>query len=342
MGLSIKCAGVFRLPKSDSGEDEYEDASGSAESRFAVSDGATESSFAREWAQDLVAKFVESPPELKNGRLDFDTWLEPLQRAWAERIPWDRLEWNAHEKAKHGASAAFVGIEFIRSDDDEGSEQLWRVIALGDSCLFLVYRDKLFAFPLTHTSQFAHRPQLVSSIPEHNREALGEVRICEGICEDRDYFILATDALSSWFLHKFEGGGRPWEELISLRTQDEFACFINELRGSKAIVDDDVTLLIIQVEDRQPVQPHDAVTPSGLEPITQSDRDVHPAQAGGEASAGCAGDAREAKDEISPELHAWNVPFEDQSMYPSVSRRSILTRAFTPLRWAWRKIRARK
>jgi hypothetical protein len=330
----------FWLPKSDSSEAEYEDASEAFESRFAISDGATESSFAREWARDLVHKFVRSPPEFKDDSLDFDSWLEPIQRVWTERIEWDVLPWNAEQKANIGAFAAFVGIEFIRECDDcKDNTGFWRVIALGDSCLFLVRRDELFAFPLAHTSQFKRKPPFLSSIHKNNREVLGELRICEGRCEDGDYFILATDALSFWFLHKFEEGGRPWEELISLKAQDEFAHFIEELRSNKAIKDDDVTLLIFRVEDQSARPQQETGTTANTESVSQVSVQQVPRQLEAEKTVSDIKDAGEAEEQVNLAKPVRNVPFGDQSMYPSISHRSLLSHA---LQKAWQKIRPKK
>jgi hypothetical protein len=330
----------FWLPKSDSSEDEYEDASEAFESRFAISDGATESSFARDWARDLVRKFVKSPPEFKDDRLDFDSWLEPIQRAWAERIEWDVLPWNAEQKANIGAFAAFVGIEFIRElTDCKNNTGFWRVIALGDSCLFLVRRDDLFAFPLADTSQFKRKPPFLSSIHKNNREVLGELRICEGRCEDGDYFILATDALSFWFLHKFEEGGRPWEEVISLKAQDEFARFIDELRSKKAIKDDDVTLLIFRVEEQSARPQQETGIAANTEFISKESGHRIPGQLEAEKTVSDIKDAGDTQEQVNLARALRNVPFGDQSMYHSLSHRSLLSHAFSPFQKAWRKIR---
>jgi len=133
---------VFWLPKEGNTIEEYEDALAYSisERRFAVADGATESSFAERWAQSLVRGFVfgEVPPwegeapaepiDKFGGSLTLPVpidkfrsltlpalknWLEPLQREWREGIDWKRLPWFAVEKAQAGAFASLLGLEFV-------------------------------------------------------------------------------------------------------------------------------------------------------------------------------------------------------------------------------------
>jgi hypothetical protein len=57
--------------------------------------------------------------------------------------------------------------------------------------------------------------------------------------------LLATDALSQWFLGQVEDGKKPWQELLALDGQEAFTAWIEENRRSNSIRADDVTLLII-------------------------------------------------------------------------------------------------
>src|SRR5947207_13463202 len=94
---------AFHLPKNGNSAEEYEDAfAGSAErGRFAVSDGASESSFAGSWAKLLVDGFVR---EAKRP-WEVGTWLEPLRQRWAEEIGSKPLPWYAEMKREDGAFA---------------------------------------------------------------------------------------------------------------------------------------------------------------------------------------------------------------------------------------------
>lgn len=76
-----KCAPVQRA---DSPE-EYEDASAvdPAQGRFALADGASESSFAAAWARLLVSGFVACPVPWTRR---WTQWLPPLQAEWAADV----------------------------------------------------------------------------------------------------------------------------------------------------------------------------------------------------------------------------------------------------------------
>lgn len=65
MNLSVQ---VFWLPKGGHSEEDYEDsfAFSIQKRRFAIADGATETSFAKQWAQSLVQAFVSNPPPFQN------------------------------------------------------------------------------------------------------------------------------------------------------------------------------------------------------------------------------------------------------------------------------------
>lgn len=252
------------LPKKGNSEDEYEDAYNGSErnGRFAVADGATESSFARPWANSLAMAFVKTPPLHSSSAGELETWLEPLQRQWHDGIDWAHLPWFAEDKARDGAFSSLVGIEFLSEEipipaggggeeailETPASEHLrWRALAVGDSCLFQVRDDKLLvAFPLDRAEQFGSRPVLLSSNPANNGRALDDIRRCAGDCQPGDLFLLATDALGHWFLSEFEASQLPWARLSGMRKKD-FKKLVDRLRSENRMRNDDTTLLEIRV-----------------------------------------------------------------------------------------------
>ena len=254
----------FWLPKRGNSNDEYEDAyNGSVRNgRFAVADGATESSFARPWANSLAKAFVQTPPLHSSSAGEFETWLEPLQRQWHDGIDWAHLPWFAEDKARDGAFSSLVGIEFLGeevltlgADENEQSIQeppasqhlRWRALAVGDSCLFQVRADELLvAFPLERAEQFNSRPVLLSSNPANNRQALDDVRKCAGDWQPGDLFLLATDALGHWFLSECEASQLPWATLSGMKRKD-FEKLVGRLRDEHRMRNDDTTLLKIRV-----------------------------------------------------------------------------------------------
>ena len=163
----------FSLPKDGNSETENEDASAVDKSRFAVADGATETSFSGPWAKQLVRAFTK-------GRLSVPIAikeLEPLQRRWwqnivyrtsgAEAEPGTRarrsLPWYAEEKAKDGAFAAFIGLELSNENSGPGGENSWQATAVGDSCLIHVRGNEILEkFPVTDSASFNNHPNLLS------------------------------------------------------------------------------------------------------------------------------------------------------------------------------------
>src|SRR5690242_12182046 len=90
--------------------DEYEDAfaGDAATARFAVADGASESSFAAAWAKLLAEGFVAAPQKPWRS---FE-WLGPARQRWAADVDSRPLPWFAEEKREQGAYATLLGIAF--------------------------------------------------------------------------------------------------------------------------------------------------------------------------------------------------------------------------------------
>jgi hypothetical protein len=261
---------AFWLPKAGNSEADYEDAFSVTETRIAIADGATESSFARAWAEALVNGFA-APPSTEPGEdvsapptaepWDADTlrdWIVPLQSAWHGRIAWDSLPWFAEDKARSGAFATLLTFQFERPaaaltedppDCEEGiGERAWRALAVGDSCLFQIRGDMLLlSFPLVEADQFNSRPLLLSSNPQNNQGVWESIVVRTGTCLQGDVFLFATDALACWFLREAEAAGKPWQTLCSLRTQSEFALLVDRLRQDQLMRNDDVTLVRVTV-----------------------------------------------------------------------------------------------
>jgi hypothetical protein len=249
---------VFWLPKEGNALDEYEDAFAIAEHHFAIADGATESSFAGSWAKSLVDGYITTTPFLQSPpSKDFlQEWLEPLQRAWHEQIPWDRLLWFAEQKALDGGFATLLGLSFtsLGGTGDFMIPAIWNAIAVGDSCMFHVRSDVLVAaFPLCRSEEFNNKPPLLSSYPENNRDVWEKIRFANGDCQPNDLFLLSTDALAHWFLAQHEAGEKPWVTLCNINDQVNFETLVGELRHERLIHNDDTTLLLIRLLFADPI-----------------------------------------------------------------------------------------
>jgi len=208
---------------------------------IALSDGATESSFAREWAKELVTAFVNrhSSHTQVAKCLDKD-WLLPLQTAWKQWLANQNLSWFAKRKAGEGAFATFLSLEIF-------PDLIWKSLAVGDSCLFVVRdRDRQLqgSFPLQNSHEFNHRPRLIGT---HTEVADIRVNQANGIAELGDRFYLTTDAIACWIFKQIEAKQDPWVKLGEIVTQDEFANWVNKLRDCHEIANDDTTLLCLEI-----------------------------------------------------------------------------------------------
>lgn len=237
---------TFWLPRRGNSPDEYEDAFAldEAASRYALADGATEGCFTGLWARLLVEDFVSS------GTSDVGRWPDSLAAAqdrWDRDVRGRKLDWDADYWLEQGASATFLGVALAVLSEGECQ---WQAVAVGDTCLMHT-RDNVLqrAFPLERSNQFGNRPQLVGSrtSAEDVRKRLRTWSNGRGQAGDRLWAM--TDALAHWCLAEHEAGRDPWGELESLlgspRPQDRFAPWIEGLRDSGRLDNDDVTLLAV-------------------------------------------------------------------------------------------------
>ena len=249
----------FWLPKAGNSPEECEDASrvvypqrlgpsGRRTARAAVSDGASESAFAREWANVLADAFVSEPPDMCGLAEDsMRDWLTSAQEQWHGGIPWNRIPWHGEAKARAGAFATLLGLT-VATKEDSPRRLCWRAVAVGDSCLFVVRDDRLWlSFPLEDAAQFDNNPTLVCSNPDNVGELWENVHQSDGECVAGDSFILASDALACWFLGRNAEGEKPWKTLLALDAS-KWAAWVEEERHAGLMRNDDMTLVIIRVD----------------------------------------------------------------------------------------------
>ena len=244
----------FQTSKAGNRPEECEDASSivysvhADEARIALCDGASESAFARSWAQILVDAFVRRPPDLSelSGRV-LTGWLGPCEDKWRQAVPWERIPWHGEAKTRAGALAALLALT-VELQPNSSGELSWRAAAVGDCCLFVVREGDLqLAFPMDSVSQFNNTPSLICSNPANNRRLWGRVGQLRGEFRSGDVVILSSDALAAWLLQEYESGGRPWEILLLL-TQAEWGDWVQERRAERSMRNDDTTAIIIPVK----------------------------------------------------------------------------------------------
>ena len=249
---------TFWLPKSGNRPEEYEDASrvvypqhmgvsGRRTARVSVSDGASESAFAREWANILTDAFVDRPPDISGLTADsLQDWLAPAQEEWRGDVPWESIPWHGEAKARAGAFATMLGLA-VGSAPDDSQRLSWHSVAVGDSCLFVVRDDRLWlSFPLEDAAEFDNNPALVCSNPDNTGDLWEGVQLHSGECIAGDLFVLASDALAYWFLARDDEGQKPWATLTALESS-EWAAWMAEQRSTGTMRNDDTTLVTISV-----------------------------------------------------------------------------------------------
>jgi hypothetical protein len=239
---------AFQTWKQGNSASDYEDASAGdvSNGRFAVADGASEASFAGIWAQLLVDNFTTWP-----GKPWRDlAWIEPLRKQWAQKVDGLPLPWYAEEKRDLGAFATFLGMA-VRPSATSHEMGYWRALAVGDCCLFHARAGRIEqAFPIKHSEKFGNRPELLASRPERGNG----VRCLQthGQWQPGDRFLLMTDALAQWFLHRNENGKDPLTAIRKLLAEKSpetaFADWVKKRRQLATLRNDDVTLVVVDVE----------------------------------------------------------------------------------------------
>jgi len=239
----------FWVQKRGNPPGEYEDAACPLERseyqqtcvRLAVADGATESVFARRWAEQLVYAVGDgdlSPRSLSEG-------IARLRATWHEWLAGITLSWYAEEKARQGAFAALVALELTAEEAGGTGQGYWHAAAVGDSCLFHVRGEEvLVRFPLANPEAFDNRPFLVSSVGA-DEKCLNEMNL-SGTWKSGDAFYLMTDALACWFLKHLDAGGSlaDVQGNFAFTTEtDSFRVWVESLRDKGSIRNDDCTLI---------------------------------------------------------------------------------------------------
>lgn len=247
--------GAFKLPKEGSTAEEYEDAYFPRKDRlypigksrrFAIADGATETSFSGIWARLLVCGFVRRTLNMPLTQEQ----LRPLQEQWKRKVGGKTLPWYAEEKMLYGAFAALLGLEFSEVHGEAGPIRNWQATAAGDCCLVQVRKNTVVAtFPFADSSAFNNRPDLLASLPSFNSPQAQLLKSYSGSWGCDDTFFLMTDALACWFFKEIEAGNEPWNLLRDLGTQGQisFQKLVSALRLSAAMKNDDVTLVRIDI-----------------------------------------------------------------------------------------------
>ena len=109
--------------------------------------------------------------------------------------------------------------------------------------MFLIRNDRIKEkFPITSAESFTDQTIGLRSIDKasQNIPKLKEFNAKRG-----DIVILATDALAKWIFKSANLGQRPWNKI--LKNKNDIQNFIDKLRDTNKIDDDDTTCIIIRI-----------------------------------------------------------------------------------------------
>ncbi|MGX6744323.1 hypothetical protein ACM563_28345 [Streptomyces xantholiticus] len=234
-----------------------------------VCDGATESVLAKDWARLLsrvAAEHAMEQSEFLAGGTAFEEFASSAVAQWdpwlkqytqARQVEGRPLKWYEHTKLAAGAYATLLTVR-VDPDLDQYRDTTepgwrWRAAALGDSCLFHLRNDRLAqAFPVAAVEEFGTTPDLFGSRNHDVALLARRTRFTEGTCQPGDRLLLMTDALAAWLLaaQDQDDAVRQVLEYAGPDDLDEFKNWLNGLRDSRQLRNDDVALVRIDFEGR--------------------------------------------------------------------------------------------
>jgi hypothetical protein len=226
--------------------------------KVSVADGATESYRAKAWAAHLTdtlagsgKTWCEARGFMRRYKKAVRKWKTVVRGYRADRERDGRpIEWYEEPGLERGAYATVIGVQFEENDDR--TNQVWRAVAIGDSCVFQVRGDELlFDFPMDAANKFTSSPPLVPSrtglydLVRKHVDTTGKKDWQSG-----DTFYVLTDALAAWFLRLVEGGQKPWQRLRDVDTRElkDFQQWVDDERSMGELRNDDTTLVRVDLE----------------------------------------------------------------------------------------------
>lgn len=211
--------------------------------KFAISDGATESSFSKEWSDLLVSCYKDKPFDLAKLPLT----INDVSETWQSITSTIDLPWYAQQKLENGAFATFLGITLNLA------EQTFESVSIGDCTLFQVRNNELIcSFPITSFEDFGNTPSLFATNSKYQTDFEKSVKYLNGQAESGDLLIIASDALAMWFLKRLNEGERPWQNLLTLLNyeyyQTDFSNWTFNKIKENEIKNDDISVVLINIQ----------------------------------------------------------------------------------------------
>jgi serine/threonine protein phosphatase PrpC len=206
----------------------------------AISDGATESSFSKEWSKLLVEHYTYRSFSKDN----LPETIKQIAGCWSKVTSSKDLLWYAQQKLETGAFATFIGLTI------NCKEKILECVAIGDSTMFLIRKDRLlFSFPITSSQQFGNTPKLFATNNKYQTEFENSVEYAKVHVEAGDLIVLASDAIAEWICKKIEKNNTYYRTIKKLMDKPivEFDSWLNVERHSGKIKNDDTTILLIKI-----------------------------------------------------------------------------------------------
>ncbi|MCA2671459.1 MULTISPECIES: PP2C family serine/threonine-protein phosphatase [unclassified Microcystis] len=245
--------------------------SDTANNCFAIADGATQSFYSSIWSKLLVDYFCENPQIDKN---NWQEWLELIQKEWLERVTAELktaksgnnpawIDIQNRLNRFESATSTFIGLQFI--------ENQAKISIVGDSCLFIFQGNQLIqTYLLKKSTDFNNQPEYFGSRSKNNdhEPKFLDIELKYKQHSDKLYFVLATDALAEYIFKYTEQQRDILTTLLGIDSQQNFEKFVEYARHNDTIKmkNDDVTLMILEVRDREIVSP-------SIQPIKQNQGD---------------------------------------------------------------------
>lgn len=246
--MILKCLLKASIQKLGNSRDENEDnfllpdiSEDNSILRLAIADGATESSFSKEWSQILVNGYADK----SFNKIELPKTIADLSESWTELANNMELPWYAQQKFETGAFATFLGVTI------ELKNATYQAVAIGDCTLFHVRNNKMYkSFPTSSKEDFGNTPDLIASNSKYQSEFEISIKNHDDEIQAGDIFIVVTDAIAAWIFGEIENGREPWNHLFNILTiyPDDFENWLNNLRKEDKLKNDDVSLLLLKFE----------------------------------------------------------------------------------------------
>lgn len=210
---------------------------------IAVADGATQSFFAKTWAEGLVREYVSLRI---TGAFDQSAWLSEAQQKWLAGVKeiaegtGDIFLINSLN-GQDPAYSTFLGIRYVPQTEKQTTLMV-EAEAIGDSCLLHFSRGKLLrAFPIETSKMFSNQTLALSSRQAIDSVELAKLRLA---VSEGDQIVLATDAFARFLLQVSEETSPMLSEFLALTEKSEVQEFVSRQRRGTTfrLENDDIAL----------------------------------------------------------------------------------------------------